>query len=654
MSILIQGSQKTSALSTSSLSWSQTCGGSDRALVVAVQWRYTGVVITSVTYAGRAMEAQSISTSPGTEATQFFLLRDPDSGSNTVVVTFADVVNWCAAESISLSQTRQTGINRLVFVQNSSGGGAPTVSVSDSVSGDVVIDAPISQTTAITAAGGQTAQQQFDDIQATGFSSGLSTKTATGASTTLSWTGGTTWAETAVSMVPASDSPVVIQPPAGALVFKGPQSATSVDRWMAASGVMAIAGYAAAVLLSIGVPAGAVTLTGQTPTVALGPSVVSDMGAGALVWHGLTPTVLVEFPGIAVGAGSLVWGGFIPNPVIITKTIEVPAGSLVFKGPARPQEVPQPTAGSLVLTGYTVQATVGGGGTSPQINVGVGVLTWHGLTPAAFPDRSILVGAGSLVLSGQYIGVEFSPLQAGSMVWQGLIPTVQGTSTVVLTPGVGSLVLHGEVPTSHLDQGPNMPAGSLVLHGLAPLSGQTVTVTPGAGSLVFTGLAPNSQPDVVIPMGVGHLAYGAQQVAVFLTTVYYPDAGILTFVGYVAQPTVTVFDPQTANPADGVLRFSSQAPTVTATTTTDIAVDVGSIVLAGQAPIYLINNAPQMPAGSLVFSGQVPERSQVTEIPVGRLIWQGWLVRSVNSGDASPIPPLAYGSGMFFYQSQRR
>lgn len=445
----------------------------------------------------------------------------------------------------------------------------------------------------------------------------------------------------------------IISPPAGLLQFKGPQSPTATDRWMQ-SGTVLLTGLALTVALSTAMPAGAVTLAGQAPTAARGPSSVIDLPATALVYTGLAPTLPAGQVGIALPAGSLLWTGLPGDPVIITITIVPPAGTLVFKGPARPQEVPMPGQGLLVLAGQIPNPTVSTGGSSPTIGMPVGLLTWHSVAATVSNDRSILLSAGSWVLSGQYVGIAFSPLNAGSLVWQGFIPTVIATTTGSIAVGAGSLVWHSDAVTSHLDRGPQMPAGSLLFTGRIPLSGQTSTVLPDAGSLVLAGQVPIALKDVSPQPLTGHLAIVGQEVTVFLETTYPLPAGVLTWTGYIAQPTITAFDNQAAQPGAGVLTFASLAPTVTATTTTAFQPGAGTLTLSGQAPTLLRDVFFAMPAGALLFNGQIATPPNLPTMGVGRLVFSGQRIRSVNSGDASPIPPLSYGAGMFFYQSQRR
>lgn len=372
---------------------------------------------------------------------------------------------------------------------------------------------------------------------------------------------------------------------AGTLNLKGPQSPTGIDRGPQ-EGFLVLTGLALTVALSVAMPAGALTLHGLTPST--GGDQGPQMPAGAVVLQGLAPTPIVQTVAIVVPAGSEVWHGLTPIAQVITHTCAPPAGSLVFKGPARPQEVPQPLAGTVVLTGYVPLATVGGGGSSPQINVGAGTLVLAGQVPLALPNRSILVGAGSLVLSGQYIAVAFSPLQAGSLLWTGLIPTVQTTGAKVVMPGVGTLVAHGLT------------------------------------SIVFLEHRPS------------------------------PAAAVLGLAGQVPSVVVTVVDPQTPTPGAGSLVLSGQTPTVSSTVTVTPQPGAGTLTFSSTGPVLAIDNAPQLLAGQLVLTGHVPVASNLPTPDVGRLVLSGQRLRVVNSGVASAIPPLSYGSGLFFYQSQRR
>jgi len=128
---------------TPSLSWSHTCSGSNRLLVVGVAVGTTGSdasFVTTATYNGVAMT--SISKVHSDNQTngyiQMFYLVNPDSGSNTVAITNNSNCDL-AGGSVSF-----TGVDQSTPldspVTNFGDGTSGSVSVSTNV-GDMVIDA---------------------------------------------------------------------------------------------------------------------------------------------------------------------------------------------------------------------------------------------------------------------------------------------------------------------------------------------------------------------------------------------------------------------------------------------------------------------------------------------------------------------------------
>lgn len=106
-------SPSTEGVNVTSKTWSHTCSGSKRALIVGIGGRDTtaaDMVITGITYAGVAMtkirsDAVTVDTSFRTE---LWYLIAPATGANDVVVTFAGTANFIGGGSVSLTNVPQS------------------------------------------------------------------------------------------------------------------------------------------------------------------------------------------------------------------------------------------------------------------------------------------------------------------------------------------------------------------------------------------------------------------------------------------------------------------------------------------------------------------------------------------------------------------
>lgn len=159
----------------------------------------------------------------------------------------------------------------------------------------------------------------------------------------------------------------------------------------------------AAAGVTVNVPAGALTLTGQAPVAALGPLTI-DIPAGALLLTGQAPDADISVVA-AVPAGSLSLSGFAPFAQI---TVPIPVGSLL-------------------LTGFAPTADVGDPVT---VDVPAGTLSLSGFAPSAILTDNIIVDipAGSMSLTGQVPVLAFGPLSvdvpAGSLSLTGFAPSI--------------------------------------------------------------------------------------------------------------------------------------------------------------------------------------------------------------------------------------
>ncbi|HEX9962494.1 MAG TPA: carboxypeptidase-like regulatory domain-containing protein [Pyrinomonadaceae bacterium] len=137
------------------LSWTHETGaGSNKALFVGVSTSTTSLPVgvpservASVTYNGVALTRVGTAISPNSlNTSEIFRLVNPPSGANTVTVTLASVpvignpfVNYVVGGSISLQGVSQ-GMPNGAFFPSSGTSDTPTVIVTDSVNGDLVLD----------------------------------------------------------------------------------------------------------------------------------------------------------------------------------------------------------------------------------------------------------------------------------------------------------------------------------------------------------------------------------------------------------------------------------------------------------------------------------------------------------------------------------
>lgn len=323
--------------------------------------------------------------------------------------------------------------------------------------------------------------------------------------------------------------PEIAVPP-GQLNLKGPQAPNVVNRWFSTTTGIAFTGLALTLAISISVPVGALTITGQANVNPLAHP------AGAITFAGLAPTPVISSAGTTISnpAGSLAYTGLAPIVRVGDFTVEIPAGQLVIKGPARPAIVPQPPAGSLALTGRVLNVQVDTPGSA--VSMPAGSLALTGLALDLFNTKTLAIPAGTLTLSGQYVGIQFTQPAAGSLVFQGLAPTIAAQTTSIVLPR-GSLVFGSStlVPSLRYDFVIAVPVGSLALTGQQPNVGTPETLVLQAGSLPLTGQTPTI--DWSTGLAVGTLTVtGLAPQALLATGAPGIPVGSLVFQGYELVP----------------------------------------------------------------------------------------------------------------------
>ena len=123
-------------------SWSHTCSGDDRALIVGVALHgVAGWSVSGVTYSGTDLTFIGLETGPDQTAVALWELANPDAGTHDIAVTLLFSATWEAAACsfTGIDQTTPTeGFASISNVQ--SGDGFFNLSAATSADGDWVID----------------------------------------------------------------------------------------------------------------------------------------------------------------------------------------------------------------------------------------------------------------------------------------------------------------------------------------------------------------------------------------------------------------------------------------------------------------------------------------------------------------------------------
>ena len=175
--------------STTTLTYSHTCAGSNRMLVVGVQTDQISADPTGVTYNGVAMtKAIGGSNAGGTRRSSLWYLADPATGANNVVVTLG-TASWTTSGAVSLTGTMPTiGVTGTNYATT----GTPiTVSVTTESANSWLVDSIYQNNGALSLSVGAGQTQRYNEASADGFDGYGSTEPTTGAgSYTMSWTQG--------------------------------------------------------------------------------------------------------------------------------------------------------------------------------------------------------------------------------------------------------------------------------------------------------------------------------------------------------------------------------------------------------------------------------------------------------------------------------
>lgn len=200
-------STATAVVNASSITWSHTCTGTDRALIVAIGFYDASVTVSGVTYNGVAMteEWDTVDTTFSAARSAGYSLAAPATGANNIVVTFSAAADVGAAGASSWTGVQQSDPTRTAYTANGYDDTNPygaTVTVVDSASGDVVVDSVFTFTPTVVA--NLTTRSETDNAGGDNKSHGHQSTAASGASTVMSWNIGaeSTWVIGAISLIP--------------------------------------------------------------------------------------------------------------------------------------------------------------------------------------------------------------------------------------------------------------------------------------------------------------------------------------------------------------------------------------------------------------------------------------------------------------------
>lgn len=217
MAIAFDNSGSQSGTGATTLSWSHTCAGTNRILIVGVQvfddTDDTERTVASVTYNGVAMTRIDRQIT-GNIASELWRLVAPATGTNTVLVTLGAANDFSLAQSSSYTGVDQSAPINASNKATSSSTMDATVNVTSTVDNCMVVDSVVKYNTTetITAGSGQTTVASLSVGSGFGLkgASSYESKPTAGA-TTMNWTWTTTirdWAIVAAALTPAGSTPI--------------------------------------------------------------------------------------------------------------------------------------------------------------------------------------------------------------------------------------------------------------------------------------------------------------------------------------------------------------------------------------------------------------------------------------------------------------
>lgn len=483
---------------SSSYSWSHTCSGANRYLVVGVSMLSISQTVSSVTYNSVGLSLLgSRSSITGACRVELWGLVAPVTGSNTVAVTLSgSIASAAGAVSFTgVNQTSSTESFNSAQATNGVSAADATVDVTTVADGDWCVDALATDDTAVTVGAGQTQRMNVTGVGGSGAMSTEGPKSPAGA-VTMSWTSVgalATWAIGSIGLRSTlASSSQTASPGVGIVTVSGITPASS-----ATGSVISTPGNAAVALSGIA-PASSGTGTGtSTPgasTITLSgvAPASSGTGVGASI-PGVATTTLTGAAPSSSGTGTATTA---PGISVVTLTGVAPSSS----GTGVADTLP--STSTVSLSGVSVSASATGSVTSTP---DVATVTLTGLPPppsgagtaATTPDAATAALTGSAP-SAVGSGSATSLPGFSSVTTTGMSPDVTGVGAVASSPGTGAIAISGSSPSS---SGTSVAAstpgvGSVTTMGEAPTSTATgiVTVSPASSQVTLTISAPSASP----------------------------------------------------------------------------------------------------------------------------------------------------------------
>lgn len=318
------------------------------------------------------------------------------------------------------------------------------------------------------------------------------------------------------------------------------------------------------------VPAGSLTLSGQTPTIARQLTVAVPVGSYSLTGNAPATTIARS---VAVPTGPYALVGFTPT---ITRQLQVAPdkGTYTLSGlaPAITRQLRvAPAAGAYAFTGHAPTIT-----RALRVDPPVGGYAHLGFTPTIRAARLVLALAGDLVMAG-------------------LVPALI-ISRQLLAPE-GAYTQTGHVPTIRQSYVVNAPAGSFVQTGNAPQIQRALTVAPPLGAYALTGHAPS----------------------VLRATLLNAVTGSYTFTGFAPE----FVQPGRVNVPIGNYTLTGLPPAITRQI--PLVVPAGDYDLNGLAPVITRSFSVAPPAGSYALDLLLPTITRDLQIapPTGAYAYSG-------------------------------
>ena len=256
---------------TSTASWSHTCTGSSRYLLVGVSMLSLAQTVTGITYNGVALTFLGSQNSvTGAARTELWGLVAPASGTNTIAVTLSGAIAWSGNASSYTNVNQAVPTEAWNAAQATNVGAADaTVTVTTVADRDFTVDILATDDAAVTVGTGQTQTGNVTGAGGSGAMSYKGPKTPADA-TAMYWANVgalATWTIGSIALRPlAASSGTTISPPNGVITITGKTPAL-VQTIQAITGQIIISGGTPSVTSTLQAVAGQIVISGNTPSI---------------------------------------------------------------------------------------------------------------------------------------------------------------------------------------------------------------------------------------------------------------------------------------------------------------------------------------------------------------------------------------------------